>query len=64
MPSRVLEPLSDETILDLRFSIDNTRVRATELIGNNVYVDLCVDKKSLRRAIEHFKTVAADRAAA
>jgi len=63
-PSTVLEPLSHATILDLRFSIDNSGVYAVELIGNNVYVDLCIDKKSLDRAIEHFKFVTAVGAAA
>jgi hypothetical protein len=55
MHSRSLKQLSSETILDLRFSIVNTGLIATELIGQNVYVDLRVDKKSLYPAIDHFK---------
>jgi hypothetical protein len=55
MPSAVLQPLSETTVLDLQFSIVNGNVLATELSGNNVYDDLCIDKKSLSDAIEHFK---------
>ena len=59
MPSAVLEQLSEATILDLQFSFANGGVLATELIGNNVYDDLCIDKRSLGRAIEHFKRLGA-----
>jgi hypothetical protein len=64
IPSQVLEQLSYATVLDLRFSIGSGGVRASELIGNNVYVDLYIDKKSLRRAIEYLKFVAVEQAAA
>jgi hypothetical protein len=64
MPSAVLEPLSQATVLDLQFSIVNGSVLATELIGNNVYDDLCIDKRSLGGAIEHFKRLGTEPIAA
>jgi hypothetical protein len=64
MPSGALEPLSRATILDLQFSIVNGSVLATELIGNNVYDDLCIDKNSLGSAIEHFKRLGREAIAA
>lgn len=64
VPSTELVRLSYGTVLDLKFSIKNGSVHASELIGSNIYVDLAIDKKSLRLAIEHLKFVAVERTAA
>lgn len=64
MPSAVLEQLSEATVLDLQFSIVRGCVLATELSGNNVYDDLCIDKRSLGHAIEHFRRLGAQPIAA
>ena len=64
MPSAALEQLSQTTVLDLQFSIVNGSIFATELIGNNVYDDLCIDKRSLASAVEHFKRLGTEPIAA
>jgi hypothetical protein len=64
MLSHSVKRLSRETALDLRFSFVNSDIIATELVGQNVYIDLFIDKTSLRAAIGYLKSQSGKQAAA